>query len=174
MFYKPKFCCHCGEKIERADWRLWTSRRFCEFCETEFKGEQLFKSAAAAACVLIGALGMAGLFRQQPVAQTEASSALPTYSKPAAFTPTGPISAETRNSNGRSAPAASDESMAESSAAESYPIPGGSKTSEQPTRAKKSSDKPAYFCGATTKKGTPCSRRVRTKGIRCWQHDDES
>ncbi len=26
-----------------------------------------------------------------------------------------------------------------------------------------------YFCGAQTKKGTPCSRRVKSGG-RCWQH----
>jgi hypothetical protein len=26
-----------------------------------------------------------------------------------------------------------------------------------------------YYCGALTRKGTPCSRRVR-KGERCWQH----
>ena len=27
-----------------------------------------------------------------------------------------------------------------------------------------------YFCGAATKKGTPCSRRVKRPGERCWQH----
>lgn len=32
-----------------------------------------------------------------------------------------------------------------------------------------SSTEPVYFCGALTKKGTPCTRRVKTKG-RCWQH----
>ena len=26
-----------------------------------------------------------------------------------------------------------------------------------------------YFCGAMTKKGTPCSRKVKGGG-RCWQH----
>jgi hypothetical protein len=29
---------------------------------------------------------------------------------------------------------------------------------------------PVYFCGAETKKGTPCSRRVKGGG-RCWQHE---
>jgi hypothetical protein len=28
-----------------------------------------------------------------------------------------------------------------------------------------------YFCGYPTKKGTPCSRKVREKGARCYQHD---
>jgi hypothetical protein len=27
-----------------------------------------------------------------------------------------------------------------------------------------------YFCGAPTKKGTMCSRRVKSGG-RCWQHE---
>ena len=174
MFYKPKFCCHCGEKIERSDWRLWTSRRFCEFCETEFKGEQLFKSAAAAACLLIGALGMAGLFRQQPASRNEASAAPATYSKPAAFAPAAPASAEIRNAKPPADVTTGEEAIADSSGVQSYPAPAEVKTSEQPVRAKKSSDKTAYFCGATTKKGTPCSRRVRTKGIRCWQHDDDN
>jgi hypothetical protein len=27
-----------------------------------------------------------------------------------------------------------------------------------------------YYCGAATKKGAPCSRRVKHAGERCWQH----
>jgi hypothetical protein len=30
-------------------------------------------------------------------------------------------------------------------------------------------EEPVYICGARTKKGTPCSRRVHGQG-RCWQH----
>src|SRR6185369_586604 len=30
--------------------------------------------------------------------------------------------------------------------------------------------KPVYLCGAPTKKGTPCKRRVKSPGARCWQH----
>src|SRR5215213_4346730 len=37
MFYTPKHCCECGEKIDRDEWKLLTSRRFCEICEGEFK-----------------------------------------------------------------------------------------------------------------------------------------
>lgn len=29
---------------------------------------------------------------------------------------------------------------------------------------------PVYLCGARTKKGKPCSRRVSAEGERCWQH----
>jgi hypothetical protein len=31
------------------------------------------------------------------------------------------------------------------------------------------SDEDVYLCGARTKKGTPCSRRVQ-RPVRCWQH----
>jgi hypothetical protein len=31
-------------------------------------------------------------------------------------------------------------------------------------------DDRAYICGARTKKGTPCHRRVHTAGERCFQH----
>jgi hypothetical protein len=29
---------------------------------------------------------------------------------------------------------------------------------------------PGYICGARTKKGTPCHRRVHVAGERCFQH----
>ena len=35
-----------------------------------------------------------------------------------------------------------------------------------------SSTEAVYYCGAMTRKGTPCTRRVKTPG-RCWQHADE-
>jgi hypothetical protein len=41
---------------------------------------------------------------------------------------------------------------------------------EQPHPEKRTSDEPVFYCGAITKKGTPCTRRVKTKGTFCWQH----
>jgi hypothetical protein len=46
------------------------------------------------------------------------------------------------------------------------------RTVEQNTKATESKialEQDAYICGARTKKGTPCSRRVHGP-IRCWQH----
>lgn len=34
MLYKPRFCCECGEKIEKTDWGLLDSRRFCAVCSS--------------------------------------------------------------------------------------------------------------------------------------------
>lgn len=33
-----------------------------------------------------------------------------------------------------------------------------------------SQGKQVYYCGALTKKGTPCKHRVKHQGDRCWQH----
>lgn len=48
------------------------------------------------------------------------------------------------------------------------------RTAGQPQTSPEQTQKPAvieqtYTCGARTKKGTPCSRRV-TGPVRCWQH----
>jgi hypothetical protein len=43
-------------------------------------------------------------------------------------------------------------------------IPSGSNSSPTPA-----SEERVYICGARTKKGTPCSRRVHGP-VRCWQH----
>jgi len=45
------------------------------------------------------------------------------------------------------------------------PAPAQSTTSSEPAATVEET----YICGARTKKGTPCSRRVRGP-VRCWQH----
>jgi hypothetical protein len=39
-----------------------------------------------------------------------------------------------------------------------------------PATAVSNADDPGYICGARTKKGTPCHRRVHVAGERCFQH----
>jgi hypothetical protein len=168
MFFKPKFCCNCGEKINRTEWRPWTSRRFCDLCETEFKGEQLFLTAGAGACILIGVLGMAGLFSGKAPDNEIGVSSQPTRFRQESMNGSGSAAMKSPSP----LPAENTDTSAEQKAAEpmASPLP---ETKKQPARTPVSSDRPAYFCGATTKKGTPCSRRVKAKGLRCWQHDGD-
>lgn len=42
--------------------------------------------------------------------------------------------------------------------------------STNPIAAVSSIDEPGYICGARTRKGTPCHRRVHVAGERCFQH----
>ena len=50
--------------------------------------------------------------------------------------------------------------------ASSKQIPPATSTSQTPSSQ---GEERVYICGARTKKGTPCSRRVHGQ-VRCWQH----
>jgi len=74
-----------------------------------------------------------------------------------------PESARTREAK---RDAAASNSAANSAASKPEPSYGPDGTAnERPTDP----SEVVYVCGARTKKGTPCSRRVRGPG-RCWQH----
>ena len=52
MFFRPNYCCNCGERIEVSKWDLKASRKFCTICKSEF----VFEDWLPATTVLI-ALG---------------------------------------------------------------------------------------------------------------------
>lgn len=150
MFYRPQFCCHCGEKIARAKWTPLTSRRFCEFCEIEQKQHDLIPRAAMCIAILIGAAGVTAYVTGGGTAPSNSNRQVVSRPGPRANS----IDAEKNLSIRNSAPPAAN-------------LP--SANIKQREVDKNSSTEPVYFCGALTKKGTPCTRRVKTKG-RCWQH----
>jgi hypothetical protein len=147
MFYRPQFCCHCGEKISRAKWTLLTSRRFCDFCEIEQKQHDLIPRVAMCIAILIGAAGLTAYLAgaAQPISKQPSQA----VSKPPI--PTNAVTLAPKASS--SVPAAE--------------IPPAN--IKQRDLEKNSSTEPVYYCGALTKKGTSCTRRVKSKG-HCWQH----
>ncbi len=174
MLYKPNYCCNCGVKIERVDWNIMTSRRFCEVCEIEFKGNELLPKFGAAFLLLFGIFG-AGSFltrgekpleiRTSPMVSTERRE--PEIQKAAASNQAVITPA---NTVGSSMPAAA--LISKTPVPPAYISP---KTVLKPSgsEAAAGEETPTYFCGAATKKGTPCSRRVKIAGKRCWQHDGQ-
>jgi hypothetical protein len=154
MLFKPKYCCNCGEKIERAEWRLWTSRRFCQLCETEFKSYDLLPRAVVVAGLVFVLFGLGSYFRDQDMnapARLSTMSALSAQKlKPAVARSVSNSQSPTFGPGDRS-----DEPIKQ--------------INEQPKKEKASSDETVYFCGALTKRGTQCTRRVKKKGF-CWQH----
>ncbi len=160
MFYHPHFCCHCGEKIVRAKWTPLTSRRFCEFCAIEQKQHDLIPRAAAVVLVLFGAAGI--------MAYLGGGSS-----------PRDPSRAKIRQPKNEPVPEAGRPQTPDSTRPNVSPLPvttAGDPPSETPASNTKqrggqrdSSTEPVYHCGAMTKKGTPCTRRVKLPG-RCWQH----
>jgi hypothetical protein len=166
MFYRPNFCCHCGEKIIRAKWTLLTSRRFCEFCEIEQKQHDLLPRAATVVALLVGAAGLTSYFRGStetpaPLRSTpaQAEQAREFKGDPTKRMNLGP--ATNANNAEHSGRGFTNASRVPSNAASTKTI--------QRDLPQDSSIEPVYYCGAITRKGTPCTRRVKTKG-RCWQH----
>ena len=163
MIYRTNFCCHCGEKIARARWTPLTSRRFCDFCEIEQKQHDLIPRAGIVIAVLFGAAGLTA-FLGRP-GGSESSSAGPATKvrqlhadvQPRALSPGAITNVDRTNANGSVA--------GDLGAGANTAVPNAKQRDVGPN----SSTEPVYYCGALTKKGTPCTRRVKTKG-RCWQH----
>jgi hypothetical protein len=151
--YKPNFCSECGERITRARWRFWTSRRFCAGCARRFRRRQfLLPLIAGAAIFCLGLVaGRRGSPAQPPlIIERGQLSALPA----AATDDTGPRPAD---------PETGADDQATPRPEPSYGLSGTA--SERPTDPNET----VSICGARTQKGTPCKRRVRGTG-RCWQH----
>ena len=132
--YRPNFCVECGERVERARWFLWTSRRFCLLCEKSMR-KTLMKPLIIASLAIfsVGLLTGYSLHRPRPAPPLVSASTLASTT-------------ETKlPKNGTNQPA--------------------SKTNERVEEPAETRS----ICGARTKKGTPCSRRVHGVG-RCWQH----
>ena len=114
--YRPNFCSECGEKIVRLQWRVWTSRRFCNRCSRIGKSLTWQRAVVSVLILFLGVLIGRGWRREPPALVIQR-----------------PVSTQ---------------------AAQSTQVVVTEET---------------YICGARTKKGTPCSRRVRGP-VRCWQH----
>lgn len=147
--YRPNFCAECGEQVVRLRWRVWTSRRFCAACEKRFRRWRVLRPLAV--CVALMGAGFAGgrAMRHAPP----------------------PLVLERGAANSPALPSQTPAAGKQNSASAANPGAGarvygadGTQT-ERPTEAAEI----VSICGARTKRGTPCSRRVRGTG-RCWQH----
>jgi hypothetical protein len=165
MLFKPNFCCNCGIKIERAEWSVLTSRRFCEVCAVEYKGHDWLPRAVVIAGILLGVFGLGsfvGSSNQSPPETLKAGQGEPAHKLTVGGKQPPGIKEEERF----------DPSTQGNPGTAAIGLPGSSgaeATKEQPRISSAASDEPVHFCGAMTKKGKPCSRRVKSKG-RCWQH----
>jgi hypothetical protein len=168
MPYKPKHCCQCGEKIDRLDWKPWTSRRFCELCETEFGIYEWLSRGLFGVGLLLGLFGIGSYLQKDDkplnVAPKQIVSGAPS---------TRSNIVEQTNASQVSTNNAVQTLTQSSNSAGQIKSQVGRKTSNFKTeQIKPSTDEPTeevYFCGATTRKGTMCSRRIKGGG-RCWQH----
>ncbi|HYO64128.1 MAG TPA: hypothetical protein VER08_10900 [Pyrinomonadaceae bacterium] len=149
--YKPNFCAECGERVERARWRPWTSGRFCAACEPRLRRGRFILPLVAGCALLASGFAAGRLARPAPppLVVSRATDSTP----PAPLAP--PDATDTADPSRKSGP---------TNAAAARHGPDGA-PNERPTDP----EELVSVCGARTKKGTPCSRRVRGAG-RCWQH----
>jgi len=168
MFYKPKYCCHCSEKIEREDWNWRASRRFCQLCQTEFFSQDWSPRIIVALGLIIGIVGIGGYFQKHEKPLKVAAGNLSKVSLSSKKESSNQISVEV-NSNVQPLVQSSANSIEQRR--KQTPVTPLTTKNAQPaaTENQLNSAEKVYFCGAATKKSTACSRRVKGGG-RCWQH----
>lgn len=159
MFYRPNFCCNCGEKIERVEWSIFSSRKFCDLCQSELRARDLGPKLLAVVVLVFTSALASSVFRPSPPASKVVTSAL--ISSSLAESPRTERSLNTTSN----APTQSQTGTNVNTSTVTLP----SADFPKPVTTAKSTEA-VYFCGAATKKGTPCSRRVKRPGERCWQH----
>ena len=155
MLYRPNFCCHCGERIVRAKWTPLTSRRFCDFCAVEQKQHDLLPRVMAILMLIFGAAGITSYLGSGKPSTTGAIS------------PRVELQAVPAKARGNSI--ATNQTVATPVPPAASNIENSAVNTKQRQPITESSTEAVYYCGALTKKGTACTRRVKSTG-RCWQH----
>lgn len=149
MSYRPNFCCECGERVTRARRCLWTSKRFCDACARRLRRARFVAPLALSALLACSFFLLGRASRPTAPAAVLERGALDLSRLPAPDASRRQDSKRDEVTTSKPAPAYGPDGTA----------------NERPTDPAEV----VYVCGARTKKGTPCSRRVRGPG-RCWQH----
>ncbi len=169
VLFRPSFCAHCGDKIERSECGLFTSRRVCEVCESEYKAHDLLPRIVAVLCILAGVFGFLSFLRNgSPVAGSETNRQPRRLAEMAA----GNIRSPTPNSESASNVRLYGEGTIAKAPVTRMAMQRPADDAAMPAQQLKDREVAAeavYVCGAETKKGTPCSRRVKGN-VRCFQH----
>ena len=161
MIYRPNYCCNCGEKIERVEWPLLASRRFCDLCKTEHQTFEWLPRIIVGIAVVFGAAGLIGsLKRPVPTAVPNGVTTLTQRSEQ---------DSNQYFNDSRATPQPIQQSQTGQTKTVSAPEANSARPAVKTITAANTDDA-VYHCGAATKKGTACTRRVKHQGERCWQH----
>lgn len=146
--YRPNFCAECGERLASRDWRarlkLLARASWCDDCARR-----------------LGQCGFARFARPLAIISIIAilAFAFGRYLRPA---PPPLIISRAANSPLPDFPVNFNETARTTSRKQ------GDATNQDVAGVDR--EDAAYICGARTKKGTPCRRRVHVAGERCFQH----
>ena len=135
------YCTECGAHLKRKRWRAWLNRNLCEDCARR-RGRTFVHPLAGIAVIAIAAFALGRYLRPAPP---------PLVIERAANSPLSDLPVNLNKT------ARTDREQADG-------LDQNSKVITQ------TADEKLFICGARTKKGTPCKRRVHVAGERCYQH----
>lgn len=138
--YRPNYCVECSERLTRRGWRALIRSRFCPDCNRRLGTSVYAKTFVTVSLLVVSAFTMGRYLRPQ---------APPLIIQRASNSPLSDSPLNPKVSN--------------------RPAGDSTKQNLDPLTPIAADDK-AYICGARTKKGTPCHRRVHAPGERCFQH----
>ena len=146
--YRPNFCAECGERLTRKHWRarikLWARATWCDDCARrlgQYGFARFARPTVIISIIAISAFGLGRYLRPPPPPLIISRSAnSPLLDLPVNFNDAA------RTTNRKQ----------------------GDSTSQDVAGVGR--EDATYICGARTKKGTPCRRRVHAAGERCFQH----
>lgn len=138
---RRNFCSECGARLNRKGWRFLVHGELCATCTGRLG------SSWRVPVTLVGLIALTAF-------------SLGRYLRP----PAAPLIIQRlANSPLSDLPVSQDGSVSADSRSDRS-------SSREMTRAVTANDDTVYICGARTKKGTPCRRRVHAAGERCFQH----
>ena len=135
------FCSECGSRLTRKRWRAWLGGGLCDICARRIG------SARRGPLLIVVVIAVAAF-------------AFGRYLRPS---PPPLIIQRMANSPLSDSPV----NLSENASAANRKQNDSSNTF---TVGSNPTDDAVYICGARTKKGTPCRRRVHVAGERCFQH----
>ena len=139
--HHPNFCAECGAQLKRKGWCVWQSRKLCEDCARRLGKYRVSRPFTVIAVMAISAFTLGRYLRPAPP---------PLIIERASNSPLSDL------------PLNLDEPARKSNHEDH--------STKDPSRVAQFTDDTVYICGARTKKGTPCRRRVHFAGERCFQH----
>src|SRR5712692_3811905 len=146
------YCAECGARLKRKGWRTWLNSNVCEDCGRRLGQTGFGRPLAVIAIIAIAAFALGRYLRPgAPPLVIERAANSPLSDLPVNLNDTAKSASRNTNSQ-REIPQTSDD------------------PSTRQTANLGSADDVVYLCGARTKKGTPCHRRVHFAGERCYQH----
>ena len=164
MLFRPSFCANCGEKIERTEWGILTSRRFCPVCESEFKGQDLILRAIVGLGIAATVFGLGSYLKSGVPAETKGFNQSRKFIEQSG----APVQLSATNTAGQR-PENTNAAFTRQPESSNSASTTNAALAAQSAKPKVETAEPLYYCGAETKKGTPCSRRVKGN-VRCFQH----